>query len=510
MLQPGFDDRKVRIQTYTDRKGNPIAEKIIIRKDCYEYNEGPAQVKRTPLLQTYEEVGAPERPRQQRPAITNADNSLSLQQAAKLRAAGVKPAERRYISPPQNEAGMTVNLCDRPLLCLSTSDELNEVLVGSSNHSAYAVDLSHSNRRGKVREMYSKKSGHTEWVTGVVHLSDHRAVSVGMDSKVCLWSSDRARCLMEYDGIHFGSISRLAVSKHPECEGPASALAFTAGYDGTVKCLSFGASSTGSGRRTVAAAPSASPVVTTLCTGGGAATPILDMYVVAADASSSSVQTVVAGSRDGGIFFWNGEDIGIAGDVDPIRKMRGHSGPVNILTPVYRNGDMSVPFMASGGADGYVKVWDARAPRACVMTLPAHRSSSGTAASVTNITVHNGMGGDLPLLVSGGADGHIVVTDLRRADDSQSREESGSVLYQWGYHKNGVYSMCSPCSGTVFSGDGAGMLHCYDISSTAAKPGLQYGLGVCAVGAIQKIEVLHRSHQIVCAGDDGSVSVYEY
>ena len=42
--------------------------------------------------------------------------------------------------------------------------------------------------------MYGKKSGHTDWVSGVTHLADGRVASVGMDSKLCLWSADKRTC----------------------------------------------------------------------------------------------------------------------------------------------------------------------------------------------------------------------------------------------------------------------------------------------------------------------------
>ena len=58
-------------------------------------------------------------------------------------------------------------------------------LLGS--HSLYVLDIS---KRKQVRELYSKRFGHTEWVTCVAHLKDGRVVSGGMDSKLCLWDSN--------------------------------------------------------------------------------------------------------------------------------------------------------------------------------------------------------------------------------------------------------------------------------------------------------------------------------
>ncbi len=59
--------------------------------------------------------------------------------------------------------------------------------------------------------MYSKKCGHTDWVTAVAHLKDNRVISAGMDGKLCLWNAnDRSRCV-DLVGGHTKSISKVII-----------------------------------------------------------------------------------------------------------------------------------------------------------------------------------------------------------------------------------------------------------------------------------------------------------
>jgi F-box/WD-40 domain protein 7 len=72
---------------------------------------------------------------------------------------------------------------------MHTSAGSTELVVGSANHSLYAIDI--LDYKKKPVELYGKKYGHTDWVSGVAHLADGRVVSCGMDSKICLWSPDK-------------------------------------------------------------------------------------------------------------------------------------------------------------------------------------------------------------------------------------------------------------------------------------------------------------------------------
>jgi WD40 repeat protein len=111
---------------------------------------------------------------------------------------------QRFFVPPCDESGRLVDVSDRPLLCLS-SNLRNEVIIGSSDHALYAIDVNHSTRA--PIKMYSKSSGHTDWITGVAHLPDGRVISSSMDGKLCLWDTNRRNCVDLFG--HQGSITKV-------------------------------------------------------------------------------------------------------------------------------------------------------------------------------------------------------------------------------------------------------------------------------------------------------------
>jgi hypothetical protein len=110
----------------------------------------------------------------------------------------------RFFVPPSDESGRLIDLSDRPLLCIS-SNLRNEVIIGSSDHALYAIDVNHSTR-GPIK-MYSKSAGHTDWITGVAHLPDGRVISSSMDGKLCLWDTNRRNCVDLFG--HQGSITKV-------------------------------------------------------------------------------------------------------------------------------------------------------------------------------------------------------------------------------------------------------------------------------------------------------------
>lgn len=132
-----------------------------------------------------------------------------------------------YLNPPIQSHGTVFDLSDRPILC--SSQFRDEVVFGGSDHAAYAVKLSHpspcrtpentgsahaatSSSSSSFTILYGKSHGHTDWVTAAAHLSDGRALTGGMDARLCLWSRDKRTCAA-LDG-HDMSIAKL-VSIHP-------------------------------------------------------------------------------------------------------------------------------------------------------------------------------------------------------------------------------------------------------------------------------------------------------
>jgi len=96
----------------------------------------------------------------------------------------------------------------------------DKAVFGSADHGLKEASV----RAGRVvRTLYTKKSGHTEWVTTVSHCEDGRVVSGAMDGKLCLWAASGNTCF-DLTG-HLGSISRVRThassgwQSHPRMTG---------------------------------------------------------------------------------------------------------------------------------------------------------------------------------------------------------------------------------------------------------------------------------------------------
>ena len=73
---------------------------------------------------------------------------------------------------------------DRTILCMDLDPKGESVVTGSSDHGCRVYNI----RSGKMlRQLYSKRYGHTDWVTSVAHLGDGRVLSGSMDKRLCLW-----------------------------------------------------------------------------------------------------------------------------------------------------------------------------------------------------------------------------------------------------------------------------------------------------------------------------------
>ena len=95
----------------------------------------------------------------------------------------------------------------------------NDILAtGSSDHGLRVYDLK---KNSYIKELYSKKYGHSEWVTSLSFLKDGRLLSSGMDSMICLWDAKSIKC--DSLKIHEGSISKVITDENN--------IAVSAGYD---------------------------------------------------------------------------------------------------------------------------------------------------------------------------------------------------------------------------------------------------------------------------------------
>ncbi|KAG6959723.1 hypothetical protein JG687_00008610 [Phytophthora cactorum] len=139
--------------------------------------------------------------------------------------------------------------------------------------------------------------------------------------------------------------------------------------------------------------------------------------------------------------------------------------------------------------DGAVKVWDSRQKGAAFL-LELHidpRSGKKGAVGFLREPME-----DANVLITAGADGVINVLDKRQLY---------GVVYSFTEHLDFIYSL-HVRSQLCFSGAGNGMLHVHDWKTGK----LLYGLGANQA-AVRAIEA--STNQLVAAGDDGGVIVYD-
>jgi WD40 repeat protein len=191
---------QVECKSYGD-----TAERIIIRRPQAEMKQSDRKISSTAFSSKFD--------RQEE----NDNNHQRFEEGSK---------SGGFLNPPKDPSGQEVDLSDRPILCSSTAQM--EVVFGGADHALYSVNINSK----KVTKMYSKKCGHTDWVTAVAHLKDNRVISAGMDGKLCLWNAnDRSRCV-DLVGGHTKSISKVVSSS-------SSNIALSCGYDTNVVLWSF-------------------------------------------------------------------------------------------------------------------------------------------------------------------------------------------------------------------------------------------------------------------------------
>jgi WD40 repeat protein len=479
-----------------------------------------------------------------------ADDSPFFSQPYTLHAPRVNSSS--FIVPPMDPSGRLYDLSDRPLMCAS-SNMRTEVVFGGTDHALYAVDL--ADPRRPHTQLFSKKYGHTDWVTSCAHLRDGRLISAAMDCRILLWSLDRRSCT-ELAGGHDKSVSKVIT----DCRYN---IALSCGYDCRAAVWSFpdssqvtnvaGRSRTVTGSRATTSALNSCIAPTGYLVGSNE--PMLDCTFM------DNIATIVC--RDGSVLLFD------MTSNQCVREYKGHTGQITALdgmrylTSANGNGDESMAgaCFATGGTDGYIKVWDARVRGSAVMEKRPHVSraptpsgastssaarppqksksiaaslansktksasapsaSSGTAmraatvASLASFSSRGSSNGASTYLASAGSDSRIFILDIRQA--------LGEVC-SYDHAKVGLYSLCVAGDSCLFAGDGSGMIYCYDINvSTAdglsgqsdpyygmdtAKGALKYGLQASSGGAVRNI---------VCAGgklaagcEDGKAVVYTF
>lgn len=217
-----------------------------------------------------------------------------------------EPDDSNMLVPKNIHVKSRLNVSDRNLLCMRVKS--GDIVVGGADHGLRVIKMSNGVLKTS-RTLYSKKFGHSDWVTAVETLNDGRIVSGGMDSKICVWRGVQCKDLIG----HVGSISAI------KSLGESHIL--SSSYDRSLKVWDANKST-----------PNAS-----LHGHNGA---IID-FILPCD------NTAVSAGRDGNIIIW---DLYRA-----VSKalIAAHTGHVTSLSQTSH-------IIVSGGHDGLVKFWDTR------------------------------------------------------------------------------------------------------------------------------------------------------
>ena len=350
---------------------------------------------------------------------------------------------RTWSSGPIDPRGLLFDASDRNILCMSLRG--NMCVVGSADHGLKEFDVS----TGKMmRELYSKKCGHSEWVTCVEHLPDGRIVSGGMDSKICLWQG--RRCI-DMTG-HSASVSSV-------CAGASGAHCISTSYDKTVRVWD---TSRGS-------------CVSTL---RGHAGPILkSTWAIDGDG------LLLTGDRSGMACVW---DLNVEKTANTLTSHRGHVTAVHWLPDTPSS-------CVTGDQAGTVRVWDMRLRGTGSLNGCVHESVLHPGGAVNDIVTCCGPSTTTSALVTTGADKKIQVMDPRMGFERRS---------SFAHHKDFIYSVES-VGDYVASGGGDGMLLVHDVKLGK----LLYGLGA-SEGAVRAVAC--TAERMIAAGDDGKVLTFEF
>lgn len=222
-------------------------------------------------------------------------------------------------------AGRLCNVSEIPLLCSCINWAANEVIVGSSDHALYAIDIATGQKR---RTLFSKTAGHSEWVSACQYLPDNRIISGGMDSMLCVWEANSTRC--QPLPAHAAPISAIDVST-------ALGLAASASYDKSVRLWDV----------------SKQRVAESSCLTGHAA-PVLQL-------ACGSGSSIISGDRGGTVICWE-----ITTQSAATKLKDAHAGHVTALAWQHDANGMCTEAFLTGGQDGHVRMY---------VPIPLHNSS---------------------------------------------------------------------------------------------------------------------------------------
>ncbi|GMH88426.1 hypothetical protein TL16_g11153 [Triparma laevis f. inornata] len=346
---------------------------------------------------------------------------------------------------------------DRPSTCIAVNPNQSECVVGSADHASYTFSTRNAS---PLRRLYSRTTGHSDWVSACTYLCDNRILTGGMDGKVCLWRRGGSDCT-----DLFGEQGSVSVLKSLSTDTP---LAVSAGYDGSVivwNCQSVS-------------------VIPTKIENKRKQLPPLTAF------SHNSELMAMSGSNNGLVSLWD-----LNSGVCTRAAAGKHLAQIQHVAP---DGFDPSTFY-TGGVDGKIGLWDTRGPLgsatgneigATLSTTPFFSQGRQGAAPISGLCDVD----DNTLVVSGGTS--VALLDKRMNLAVIEKPMHG--------HSQPIASLCIGNGGSVsFSGAIDGMVICHNLQTMQPI----YGMGA---NKKSSAFLAATDNRLIVTGDDGHALLYDF
>lgn len=347
---------------------------------------------------------------------------------------------------------MPLQTHDREVLCCDIRGY--DLVTGSADHAAHLYDLKKKELR---RRLFTKQYGHHEWVTCCSFAYDGRIVTGGMDSVVCMWDKSIPKCIDCTD--HEASVSQVICDPHePVC--------ISSSYDKTLKVWNI----------------NTHQCIKTFTGHTGAVNDFTWRRSLA-----------LSIGRDGLLIGW---DVNSGQRIATVRHS-SHVAAVSLL-----NDEAGI--IATGTQDGTVGIYDLRDFKN-VASQVAHNKAVSAALAY--------FGAPSPSLVSAGSDKNIVVLDATMGWKQRAVLTGHAAPIQALHSPSQVISAsirsAFPVPGLIVSGGANGWVVIHDANTAVDNTPAQYAFGALK-GGVRCLKTTGDGAVLVVGGDDPEPVVVDY
>lgn len=341
-----------------------------------------------------------------------------------------------FINGPSSDLPLTPEH-GGPILYMDIRNDT--IVTCSTDHGARVYNL---NSGKQIKELYTKKFGHVEWVSCAKILNNNRILTGGMDSKICYWDSGQVRCIDLTE--HQGSISKIMTDSND----PNESIFISSSYDTTIRIYN-----------------------TVSAQNVGVLKAVHKKPVTEFNFTNSILASI---DRDGYFSIW---DINRQSSVLSKQLHHGQCGNIEFYSEENNN-----LIVTTGINDGLLNAIDLRSGK-----LVCNKQIHKGAINMLKISPLNN------LIFTGSADKTIKVFDVKSIMNNNLKEiavmKSTDAVFCGDLYE----------SSYLVTGCGDGNILGYDLN----KMDCVWGYGVEKQGGVRCIQIIPEKNRIVSAGDSG-------